>query len=94
VQAAVASAVIGATIAWWANSIRTMFQLTAKDEMRGRVMSLFGLISQTIALGWLLGGAVSELVGPQATFIIAAVTVFALYLFAYIRSPELRQIGQ
>jgi MFS family permease len=92
--AAIAYAIVGGTIAWWASTMRTLFQLAARDEMRGRVMSLVGLISQTIAFGWLVGGALSELVGPQSTFIIAGITVFAIYLFAYLRSPELRQIGQ
>ena len=92
--AAIAYAFIGATVAWWANTMRTLFQLAARDEMRGRVMSLFGLISQAIAFGWLVGGAVSELIGPQSTFIIAGIAVFVIYLFVYLRSPELRRIGQ
>jgi MFS family permease len=92
--AAIAYAFIGGTVAWWANTMRTLFQLAAKDEMRGRVMSLFGLISQTIAFGWLVGGAISELIGPQNTFIIAGITVFTVYLFVYLRSPAVRRIGQ
>jgi hypothetical protein len=71
-----------------------MFQLAAKDEMRGRVMSLFGLISQTLAFGSLIGGASSEIFGPQATFVGSSILVIALYVFAYVRSPELRQIGR
>jgi len=92
--AVIAYAFVGGTVAWWANTMRTLFQLAARDEMRGRVMSLFGLISQAIAFGWLVGGAVSELIGPQNTFFISGIAVFALYLFAYWRSPELRKIGQ
>lgn len=86
--------VTGAAVAWWANTLRTMFQLAARDDMRGRVMSLFGLVSQMLALGWLIGGLVSEAIGPRQTLILAGVTVFVLYLFAYLRSAELRQIGK
>lgn len=92
--AAIVWAINGATIAWWANTIRTMFQLAAKDEMRGRVMSLFGIISQTLAFGWLIGGLASEAIGPRATFILSGLIVLSLYMLAYVRSPELRQIGQ
>jgi predicted MFS family arabinose efflux permease len=94
VAAALAYSVVGAMVAWWANTIRTMFQLASKDEMRGRVMSLFGLISQTIAFGWLVGGLVSEAIGPQMTLITSAAFAFALYLFAYLHSPELRRVGR
>jgi len=94
IMAALAYSVVGATVAWWANTVRTMFQLASKDEMRGRVMSLFGLISQTIAFGWLIGGLVSEAIGPQMTLILSAVLAFALYFFAYVRSAELRQVGR
>jgi predicted MFS family arabinose efflux permease len=71
-----------------------MFQLAARDDIRGRVMSLFGLISQAIALGWMLGGALSELIGPQLTFLVSAALVVTLYVFAYARSLELRQVGR
>jgi len=94
IAAALAYSVVGATVAWWANTIRTMFQLASKDEMRGRVMSLFGLISQTIAFGWLIGGLVSEVIGPQMTLILSSALAFGLYSFAYLRSSELRRVGR
>ena len=56
IPAAIFFGIQGGSVAWWANTIRTMFQLAAREDMRGRVMSLFGLISQAIALGWMLGG--------------------------------------
>ena len=94
IPAAIAFGIQGGAVVWWANTIRTMFQLAARDDMRGRVMSLFGLISQAIALGWMLGGALSELIGPQLTFLVSAALVVTLYVFAYARSPELRQVGR
>jgi len=81
IMAALAYSVIGATVAWWANTVRTMFQLASKDEMRGRVMSLFGLISQTIAFGWLIGGLVSEAIGPpDDTHTLRCLSVLPVFL--------------
>jgi predicted MFS family arabinose efflux permease len=94
IPAAIAFGIQGGAVAWWANTIRTMFQLAARDDMRGRVMSLFGLISQAIALGWMLGGALSELIGPQLTFLLSAALVLSLYVFSYMKSPELRRVGR
>ena len=94
IPAAILFGVQGGMVAWWANTIRTMFQLAAREDMRGRVMSLFGLISQAIAFGWLLGGLLSDLIGPQLTFIVSSFSVLALYIFAYARSPELRRVGR
>lgn len=84
---------IGFLIVWWGNSMRTMFQLTATDEMRGRVMGIFSLIMQMLALSWLIGGLLSELIGPQATMIVGMVISLFFYLLAYSRSPELRRVG-
>ncbi len=83
----------GFLIVWWGNSMRTMFQLTATDEMRGRVMGIFSLIMQMLALSWLIGGLLSELIGPQATMIVGMVISVFFYLLAYARSPDLRRVG-
>ncbi len=84
----------GFLIVWWANSLRTMFQLAATDEMRGRVMSVFSLITQMLALSWLLGGGMSEIIGPRATMIIGVSVAAFFYSAAYLISPDLRALGR
>jgi hypothetical protein len=83
----------GFVIVWWGNSLRTLFQLQAADHMRGRVMGIFSLIGQMIALSWLAGGLLSELIGMRPTMVTGISIATAVYLFAYLRSPELRAIG-
>ena len=83
----------GFVIVWWGNSLRTMFQLQAADHMRGRVMGIFSLIGQMLALSWLVGGLMSELIGMRPTMVIGISIAAAVYLFAYLRSPELRAVG-
>ena len=83
----------GFIIVWWANSMRVAFQISSRDEMRGRVMSIFAIITQMFAVSWLLGGALSELIGPQATMISGMAVCAAFYVAAYVRSPEIRALG-
>lgn len=84
----------GFIIVWWANSMRVAFQLSSSDEMRGRVMSVFAIITQVFALSWLLGGALSELIGPQATMISGMAICAIFYVLAYVKSPEIRNLGK
>ena len=83
----------GFIIVWWANSMRVAFQISSRDEMRGRVMSIFAIITQVFSVSWLLGGALSELIGPQATMISGMAVCAAVYVVAYVRSPAIRALG-
>ena len=85
---------IGAVIPWWANTLRTAFQIPTSDEMRGRVMALFALATQAILFGWLIGGVASELIGPRATLISAGAITSTFYVFVYAKSSAIRQLGR
>ena len=85
---------IGAVIPWWANTLRTAFQIPTSDEMRGRVMALFALATQAILFGWLIGGITSELIGPRATLISAGAITATFYVFVYAKSSAIRQLGR
>jgi MFS family permease len=70
---AVCATVMGFTVNTMSTSIQTLVQLAVAEEMRGRVMSLYGLIWRgTPALGALVAGAAAEQIGLRATFAIAA----------------------
>ncbi len=84
---------LGIVFVWWPSTLRTAFQLSTTDEMRGRVMSLFSLVGQILTMGWLLGGILSQTMGPQAAMIAVAVFCFGLNGLAYWRSPALRNLG-
>ena len=88
----VAVGLTGAASTFWKNTTATMVQTSAADEMRGRVMGVFGMGAQMLALGWLLGGVLATVVGVQVTLAIAGILIAALNLFVYARSREVRQI--
>ena len=84
----------GILIVWWSTAVRTALQITASDEMRGRVMGLMALNMQMLTLAWLAGGLSSELIGPRATMILGAAVTAFFYVVAYARSPDLRRVGK
>ena len=84
----------GVLIAWWSTGVRTALQVTASDEMRGRVMGLMALNMQMLTLAWLVGGVTSELIGPRATMILGAGVTAFFYVLAYARSADLRRVGK
>jgi MFS family permease len=85
---------LGIVFIWWPATLRTAFQLAGTDEMRGRVMSLFSLVAQVLTFGSLVGGLLSEAVGPQATMLLVAGACALLNVLAYWRSADLRNIGR
>ncbi len=84
----------GVVIIWWANGLRIGLQMLAAEEMRGRVMSLYVIITQMLTLAWLVGGTMSEIMGPRAAMISGAAFFGSAFVLAYIRSAELRTLGE
>ena len=76
---------------FWKNTAGSIVQNSVAEEMRGRVMSVFGIGKQMLALGWLLGGAMSKVVGNQATLVIAGGLMAALNIYVYTRAPQMRR---
>jgi len=75
----------------------TSLQLLAPDDMRGRVMSSFGLFfSSTSPIGLVAGGWLTGLLGPQLLFSLVGLAVGAagavsLFVMAFRDDPELNR---
>lgn len=92
--ALVASFGLGIVFIWWPSTLRTAIQFSATDEMRGRVMALFSLLGQILTFGSLIGGLLSDAIGPQLAMIAMAVLCAVINVLAYVQSAELRAVGQ
>ncbi len=84
-------------IAGIANSIYLMFnqvmvQLIVDDEYRGRVMSLYVMVSGITPFSALLMGALISVFGPQVTVACFTDLATLIVLFIGINSKRLRQI--
>jgi predicted MFS family arabinose efflux permease len=85
---------LGIIFVWYPSTLRTAFQFSAGDAMRGRVMSLFSLLAQLLGFGWLVGGALSVWLGPQPTMILCALLALSVHILAYLKSADLRTLGR
>ncbi len=85
---------MGICAIWWTNTMRVALQTAASDQMRGRAMSVFTLAVQMAMLGWLVGGALSELIGPRYAIVTSASILGGLHVLAWLRSPDLRALGK
>ncbi|MEZ4869763.1 MAG: MFS transporter [Caldilineaceae bacterium] len=85
---------LGIIFIWWPATLRTAVQLSATDAMRGRAMGLFSLMMQILTFGWLVGGLLSDAIGSQLAMMAMAALCAAGNLLVYMRSAEVRAIGQ
>ncbi len=82
---------VGVSSTFWKNTTSTMVQTSTADDMRGRVMGVFGMGVQMLALGWLLGGILATLIGNQGTLLIASALMAGLNLFVYLKTRGIAQ---
>ena len=82
--AVIMATLIGAGMAVRAAGVQTLVQLAASEDLRGRVMSLYGLgLNTGAALGGLVVGALADAIGVRhAIVMVALVSLFVLGLTA------------
>ncbi len=82
---------LGMAFSAWMISVPVLLQVTASEEMRGRVMSLYFMTVLTYQLGWLVGGAGIEAWGIQTTLFLGIAGGLLLSGTAIIMTPALRK---
>ncbi|MDA1258065.1 MAG: MFS transporter [Chloroflexi bacterium] len=73
-------------------TISVLVQTHTPDEMRGRVMSLFGITMQLFAVGFLLGGVIAEATSNEIALIVGGSGMAIPPLIAYVISDEIRRV--
>ena len=72
----------------------SLLQLNVPDELRGRLMSLFGLIVMGFApVGSILYGVAAHYVGAGPSITGGAVIAFVVAGFVLVKNPDLRHFG-
>ena len=69
----------------------TLLQIHVPDAMRGRVMSIHSMSLQAITLGWLVGGTLSRVMGPERMLLVTASIFTAITIVAFASSRTLRE---
>jgi MFS family permease len=84
--------VVGFSMASMGTAAQTLIQKTVDANMRGRVLSLFGLIFRGgPALGALVMGAASDRVGLRLPVFTGAAVVLAVWLWARLRQARMME---
>lgn len=84
-------AVMGAVGLAYVITISVLVQTYTPDEMRGRVMSLFGMTMQLFALGFLLSGVLAEATSNELALVVGGIGVGIPPLVAFATSSGLRR---
>jgi MFS family permease len=90
---AVAFSVLGgaAEMAHTASNM-AMLQMSAPEEMRGRISSLLMLYPAMISVGAFVAGPLSDLLGVRGASVAVAATAIAAMAVLYFVSPQLREM--
>lgn len=73
-------------------SINTILQLNLPNDLRGRVLGLFGLTWDLMPLGGAISGTVAEFAGAPTAVALGGLLVAALGLYGLARLPAVREI--
>jgi len=92
VMVIVFSVIGGAAEMAHASSNMAMVQMSAPEEMRGRISSLLMLNPAFISLGAFLAGPLSDALGPRHASITLALAAIAAAALLYLSSPVLRTL--
>jgi MFS family permease len=84
---------MGATGLAYVITISVLVQSHTPDEMRGRVMSLFGISMQLFSLGFLFSGVIAQASSNEIALVIGGVGAAVPPLLAYATSAELRRVS-
>jgi predicted MFS family arabinose efflux permease len=75
----------GVFVIWLNTTANSILQITSKDEYRGRVMSVYSLVSAgTAPFGYMFAGAVADRLGANTAFLLSGVLSIALIFLLFL----------
>ena len=84
---------IGLANQMYMTTTTSVLQLSIPNELRGRVMSIWGLTFSLIPTGGAISGAVAEHFGASFALALGGVAVIISTLVVWASLPKIRQIG-
>jgi MFS family permease len=93
-QVCVLAFLMGLAGGFFINMNQGLIQANTPQEVMGRVMGLYSLVTLgLLPVGALLLGVVAEWIGAGATISLAAAAAFAVVVTTYVRNAELRRLS-
>jgi MFS family permease len=78
---------------WYMTTITAALQLNVPEELRGRVMGVWGLTWSLVPLGGTIAGTIAEFAGAPAAVMLGGALVVALAVTIGIMLPKVRTLG-
>ena len=69
----------------------TLLQTHSAPEYRGRVLAVYAITMQSVSIGWILGGALLDLIGNFPTVLVSVGGGTAIMALAMIASRDFRR---
>jgi MFS family permease len=85
---------LGIASQFYITMINAILQVNLPDQLRGRVMSIYGLTWDLMPLGGLIAGAIAEYAGAPAAVVAGGVFVAVVALGVAIFLPNMRRLEQ
>jgi MFS family permease len=79
---------LGAASQFYITAINTVLQLNLPEELRGRVMGVYGLTWDLMPVGGTVAGTIAEFAGASAAVAVGGIFVIALALWAVSVAPR------
>jgi hypothetical protein len=73
-------------------TISTVLQIELPDELRGRVMGIYGLAWELMPVGGMIAGGLAEFAGAPMAVGFGGFMVAAMALFVTVRHPGIRRL--
>jgi MFS family permease len=85
---------LGLSSQLYMTTINTILQVNLPDQLRGRVMGIFGLTWDLMPVGGMIAGAIAEFAGAPVAVGFGGLMVAAMAAFVAIALPNIRRLEQ
>ena len=85
---------LGIASQFYITMINAVLQVNLPDQLRGRVMGIYGLTWELMPVGGLIAGAIAEYAGAPAAVVAGGALVAVMALGVAIFSPNMRRLEQ
>ena len=85
---------LGLSSQLYMTTINAILQVNLPDQLRGRVMGIFGLTWDLMPVGGMIAGAIAEFAGAPAAVGFGGLMVAAMAAFVAIALPNIRRLEQ
>ncbi|HXK27380.1 MAG TPA: MFS transporter, partial [Candidatus Binatia bacterium] len=85
---------LGLSSQFYMTTINTILQVNLPDQLRGRVMGIFGLTWDLMPVGGMIAGAIAEFAGAPVAVGFGGLMVAAMAAFVAIALPNIRRLEQ